>query len=220
MSLPPPSAPVPNFATPDDAAVGLGDRLATARALAEAARGSEDRTRHALYAAIGTAYDFALAAAQAPEEFAELVAESGLTIQERAPMTPVVKLVFGAGYDKTRLTEFATALNHAQRIGLEQGALSQFLAATPGGLKAVVSEERRLKREEKGKAPAPRTGPRDALARQLRQLEHAPLAAVPSAGSEFTLLVARRLPGGEAVLLGEVADDVALLEKAAKKLLG
>lgn len=204
----------------DGAPVGLGDRLATARALAEAARGSEDRTRHALYQAIGTAYDFALAAAQAPEEFAELVAESGLTIQERAPMTPVVKLVFGAGYDKTRLTEFATALNHAQRIGLEQGALSQFLAATPGGLKAVVSEERRLKREEKGKAPAPRTGPRDALARQLRQLEHAPLAAVPSAGSEFTLLVARRLPGGEAVLLGEVADDVALLEKAAKKLLG
>ena len=209
----------PDLATPDDAAVGLGDRLATARALAEAARGSEDRTRHALYAAIGTAYDFALAAAQAPEEFAELVAESGLTIQDRAPMTPVVKLVFGADYDKTRLTEFATALNHAQRIGVEPGTLARFLSEKTGGLKAVVSEERRLKREEKGKAAAPRTSPRDALARQLRQLDHAPLSAVSPEGSEFTLLVARRLPGGEAVLLGEVADDVALLEKAVKKLL-
>lgn len=210
----------PPVASHDGAPAGLGERLATARALAEAARGSEDRTRHALYDAIGTAYDFALAAAQHPEEFAELVAGSGLTIQERAPMTPVVKLVFGAGYDKTRLTEFATALNHAQRIGLDQGALAQFLAATPGGLKAVVSEERRLKREEKGKAPAPRMTPRDALTRQLRQLDHTPLAAVAPDGSEFTLLVARRLPGGEAVLLGEVADDIALLEKAAKKLLG
>ena len=135
-------------------------------------------------------------------------------------MTPIVKLVFGADYDKARLTEYATALNHAQRIGLEQGALAQFLAATPGGLKAIVSEERRLKREEKGPATAPRTSPREALARQLRQLDHAPLSAISSDGSEFTLLVARRLPGGNAVLLGEVADDVALLEKAAKKLLG
>ena len=204
----------------DHAPMGLGDWLATARALAEAARGSEDRTRQALYEAIGKAYDFALEAARAPEEFADLVAQSGLIMQDRAPMTPIVKLVFGADYDKARLTEYATALNHAQRIGLEQGALAQFLAATPGGLKAVVSEERRLKCEEKGKAPAPRTSPRDALVRQLRQLGHAPLAAISPEGSEFTLLVARRLPGGEAVLLGEVADDVALLEKAAKKLLG
>ena len=135
-------------------------------------------------------------------------------------MTPIVKLVFGADYDKTRLAEFAAALSHALRIGLEQGALSPFLAAKAGGLKAVVSEERRLKREEKGRAPAVRTGPREALARQLRQLDHAPLAALSSAGSEFTLLVARRLASGETVLLGELADDIELLEKAAKKLIG
>ena len=210
--------PIP--ASAEAGPVELGEWLAAARALAETARGSEDRTRQALYEAIGTAYDFALEAARAPEEFADLVAESGLAMQERAPMTPVVKLVFGADYDKTRLTEYAAALNHAKRIGLGQGALSQFLAATPGGLKAIVSEERRLKREEKGPATAPRTSPREALARQLRQLDHAPLSAISSDGSEFTLLVARRLPGGNAVLLGEVADDVALLEKAAKKLLG
>ena len=35
--------------------------------------------------------------------------------QARAPMTPIVKLVFGADYDKTRLTEFAAALSYAER---------------------------------------------------------------------------------------------------------
>lgn len=203
-----------------EADMGLGDWLASARELAEAARGSEDRTRSALYEAIGKAYDFSLAAAEAPEEFAELVAESGLTVQDRAPLTPVVKLVFGADYDKTRLTEYATALSHAQRLGLGRGALASYLSSAPGGLKGVVSEERRLKREESGKAQELRDCPREALARKLRLLDHAPLDAVAAEGAEFTLLVARRLPSGEVVLLGEVADDIPLLEKAAKKLIG
>jgi hypothetical protein len=204
----------------EEADMGLGDWLASARELAEAARGSEDRTRSALYEAIGKAYDFSLAAAEAPEEFAELVAESGLTVQDRAPLTPVVKLVFGADYDKTRLTEYATALSHAQRLGLGRGALASYLSSAPGGLKGVVSEERRLKREESGKAQDQRDCPREALAKKLRLLDHAPLDAVAAEGAEFTLLVARRLPSGEVVLLGEVADDIPLLEKAAKKLIG
>ena len=203
----------------DEAAdMGLADWLASARELAEAARGSEDRTRHALYAAIGKAYDFSLAASDAPEDFAELVADSGLTVQDRAPMTPVVKLVFGADYDKTRLTEFATALSHAQRLGLPQGGLGEYLRSAPGGLKGVVTEERRIKREESGKPADLRDEPRETLAKKLRQLDHMPLASVASEGSEFTLLVARRLPSGEVVLLGEVGDDVALLERAARKL--
>jgi hypothetical protein len=203
----------------DPADMELGDWLASARELAQAAKGSEDRTRQALYAAIGRAYDFALAAAAAPEDFDEIVADSGLTVQERAPMTPVVKLVFGADYDKTRLTEYASALGHAQRLGLGRGELAGYLASAPGGLKGVVTEERRLRREESGKPTIERDTPREAMARKLRRLDHAPLDAVPATGSEFTLLVARRLPTGEVVLLGEVADDVPLLERAARKLL-
>jgi hypothetical protein len=203
----------------DPDAMGLADWLASARELAEAARGSEDRTRQALYGAIGRAYDFALAAGDAPEEFAELVADSGLTVQDRAPLTPVVKLVFGAEYDKTRLAEFTSALGHAQRLRIERGAFAGYLTQTPGGLKGVVAEERRLKREESGKPAVVRDVPRQALARKLRKLDHVPLDAVPAEGSEFTLLVARRLPSGEVVVLGEVADDVALLERAARKIL-
>jgi hypothetical protein len=197
----------------------LADWLASARELAEVARGTEDRTRQALYAAIGRAYDFSLAAAEQPQEFAELAAESGLTIQDRAPLTPVVKLVFGIDYDKTRLAEFAAALSLARRRGLERGSLAGYLTQAPGGLKGVVSEERRLKREESGKPAVIRDAPREALARKLRKLDHMALEAVPAEGSEFTLLVARRLPSGEVVVLGEVADDVALLERAARKIL-
>ena len=204
----------------DASEMGLADWLASARELAEAARGSEDRTRSALYAAIGKAYDFSLAAADAPEEFTELVTDSGLTVQDRAPMTPVVKLVFGADYDKTRLTEYATALSHAQRLGLSQGALSGYLGSAPGGLKGVVTEERRFKRGETGKPVAVRDTLRSGLAKKLRKLDYAPLATVAADGAEFTLLVARRLPSGEVVLLGEVAHDIPLLEKAAKTLLG
>jgi hypothetical protein len=58
------------------------------------------------------------------------------------------------------------------------------------------------------------------LGRKLRKLETTPLNAVPGEGSEFTLLVARRLPAGEVVLLGEIGDDVPLLERAARKLIG
>ena len=209
----------PVFDTAEASDMALADWLASARELADAAIGSEDRTRQALYAAIGRAYDFSLAAADAPAEFDDLVADSGLTVQDRAPMTPVVKLVFGADYDKTRLTEYASALSHAHRLGLDRGSLSRFLVDFPGGLKGVVTEERRLKRDESGKPAEQRDTPREALARKLRKLDYAPLDAVAPEGSEFTLLVARRLPDGQVVLLGEIADDVGLLERAARKLI-
>jgi hypothetical protein len=201
--------------------MSLGDWLASARELAAAAKGAEDRTRQALYAAIGRAYDFSLAAQSAPDEYAALVAESGLTIQDRAPLTPLVKLVFGGDYDKTRLTEFAAALGHGHRLGLERGTFAQFLGEAPGGLKGIVKAERRLRREEAGKdAPVRENTARDKVMQELRMLAPRTIAELSGEGSEFTLLVARRLPGGEVVLLGEVPDDAALLERAARRLIG
>jgi len=209
------------LADADTADMGLAVLLATARESAERARLSEDRSHQALYAAIGRAYDFSLAVAEAePGDFQELLADAGLTVQERAPLTPVVKLVFGADYDKTRLAEFATVLGYAHRLDLPRGTLAEHLSQAPGGLKGVVAAERRLRREEAGKLVAPREAPRKAIQRKLRKLAHQPLAAVSNEGSEFTLLVARRLADGEVVLLGEVGDDVPLLERAAKKLIG
>ncbi|GGC04109.1 hypothetical protein GCM10011494_23200 [Novosphingobium endophyticum] len=206
-------APLPSSA----GLMGLGDWLASARELALAARSSEERSRQALYSAIGRAYDFALAAAEAPDEFAELVADAGLKVQDRAPLIPLVKLVFGADYDKTRLTEFATVIAHGQRQGLECGALAAFLAEAPGGLKGLVREERRLRRAESGR-DAKLLSRHERLVSGLRDLSPKPIEDV-ARDSEFTVLVARRLESGEVVLLGEVADDQALLDRAARHLL-
>lgn len=197
--------------------MSLGDWLAAAREEALNARSCEERSHQALYEAVGRAFDFALAAAEAPEDFAELVEDAGLKVQERAPLIPLVKLVFGADYDKTRLTEFATIIAHGQRLGLQNGMLSSLLAQTPGGLKALVREERRLRREESGKADKARSA-REALVDGLRRLEPRSFDSV-NATSEFAVLVARRMADGHMVLLGEVSDDEALLDRAARHLL-
>jgi hypothetical protein len=197
----------------------LVDWLASARELAQLARGSEERSRQALYAAISRAHDFAIAAAEAPEEFADMVADAGLTVQERAPMTPLVKLVFGADYDKTRLAEYAAVLSHARRRDIGRGELAGYLANVPGGLKGIVAEERTLRRAETGRPQVRRDAPRPALAGKLREIAPCSLAELPREGKEFTVLVARRLASGEVVVLGEVANDLALLERASKRLL-
>ena len=204
----------------DPSEMELGDWLAAAREMAVAARGNEERTREALYEAIGRAYDFSLAAAEAPAEFEEIVADSGLTAQDRAPMTPVVKLVFGADYDKTRLTEYAAALTHAHRLELPRGTLGEFLREAEGGLKGVVKAERRLRKEEAGKEVEPVDAPRHALAKKLRAMAPQAFDTIDSEGSEFALVMIRRTEDGDVVMLGEVPEDVALVERAARRLLG
>ncbi|KHK92249.1 PAS domain-containing protein [Novosphingobium malaysiense] len=205
------------FPALETAGLALGDLLAMAREEAMNARSSEDRSRRALYEAIGRAYDFALAAAEAEDDFAELVQDAGLKVQERAPLIPLVKLVFGIDYDKTRLTEFATVIAHGQRLGIACGGLSKLLIESPGGLKALVREERRLRREESGKDSNPRNA-HEKLVAGLRQLAPRPLESV-ARDSEFAVVVARRLENGDVVLLGEVCDDEALLDRAARRLL-
>jgi hypothetical protein len=202
---------------PDPAEMELGDWLASARELATVALTSEDRTRNALYEAIGRAYDFSLAASERPEDFDELLTDAGIPMQDRAPMTPVVKLVFGADYDKTRLTEYAAALSHARRLTLPRGSLGDFLRNAEGGLKGVVRAERALRREESGKAA---TDPREILAARLREMPAIELGEIEPYGGEFALVMIRRSEAGEVAILGEVPEDSALLEKAARKLIG
>ncbi|AWW73290.1 hypothetical protein CD351_02480 [Erythrobacter sp. KY5] len=198
----------------------LYDCLAAARELAQTASVSEDRTRSALYAAVGRAYDFSLAAKDEPQAYEELIEESGLTVQDRAPMTPIVKLVFGHDYDKTRLTEYAAVLSHAHRIGLERGRLAGFLGEADGGLKGVVAAERRLRREEAGKEVEAEGDVRAQLAQKLRELEELTLEALSGEGPEFSLVMVRRDGKGNVALIGEIDDDVKLIERAGKRLVG
>lgn len=210
------SAPPPEAAT-DDAtlslwpeAPALADRLSAARHCAEDAAGADQRSRQALYRALGHAWDFAIAAEDAPDDYAELLADAGITVQARAPMTAVAKLVFGIGYDKTRLTEFAAALAWARREAVPAGTLAGRIEAFPGGLKAIVAAERAHRR-------TPAAPDRWA---ELRARLHAapPLAridiAVPGEG-EFVLLVARREADGFAIV-APVAD-ARLVDQAIRK---
>jgi hypothetical protein len=84
------------------------------------------------------AYDFAAVADHRPEEYAELLSDNRIVAQARAPMTPIVKLVFGVGYDKTRLAEYGIALSHGRRLGIGIGGFQSALESHPGGLKGMV----------------------------------------------------------------------------------
>jgi hypothetical protein len=189
---------------------GLADRLSAARDGAEQACHSDQRSRAALYRAIGLAYDFALAAEDAAQDYEELLADAGLKAQARAPMTPVVKLVFGAHYDKTRLTEFAAALSWAKREDLASGALAEAIEGYEGGLKGVVAAERAARR------PAARPDRWDEIRAALHRAPPLARVEIDVPGSdEFVLLVARRDAGGLAIL-APVADR-ALTEQAIRR---
>ena len=188
----------------------LGDWLTAARATAEDAKLADGRSRQALYRALGLAYDFACAAGSAPEEFGALLDEAGIVPQARAPMTAVAKLVFGVHYDKARLTEYAAALAYAARQEIAPGGFLQFIEAQPGGLKALVEAERRLRTPE-GKG----SGWRDAAVARLRSAEVRPLDSLAGNG-EFALVLVRRDSDGQVAPVAAVTDP-ALLDKALRR---
>ena len=189
---------------------GLADRLWAARETAESVKAGEGRTRASLYRALSLAYDFAIAAQQNPEEYAELLEESGVKAQARAPMTPIVKLVFGVDYVKARLTEFAAALAFAQRQDIELGGFKTFIEKQPGGLKALVAAERQARRPE----PKPDTKG-DAARAKLRTAPTMSLSEIP-VEEEFAVVITRRTADGSHEPVA-VVEDEALVERAIRK---
>lgn len=190
-----------------DQNAGLADRLWAARETADAVKAGEGRTRTALYRALSLAYDFALAAREDPDEYAELLEESGVKSQARAPMTPIVKLVFGIDYDKARLTEFAAALSFALRQQIALGDFKSFIEKQPGGLKALVAAERQARR------PEAKSDTKGEIARaRLRSAPTISLADVP-AEEEFAIVLTRRGADGLHQPVA-VVEDEALVERA------
>jgi len=143
-----------------------------------------------------------------------LLSDAGLVAQERARFTPIVKLVFGIGYDKTRLTEFATALQFADRNAVPMGGLAEILSKHEGGLKGIIAAERRAKKVAAGHHVAtPAVDPRS----RLRTARVRDLSEFAGSGEEFVLLVARRDADGNVAIVGAVDSDAALTEKALRK---
>jgi hypothetical protein len=194
-----------------DEDAGLADRLWAARETAESVKAGEGRTRISLYRALSLAYDVALVAERNPEDYAELLEESGVKAQARAPMTPIVKLVFGVDYDKARLTEFAAALSYARRQDVALGDFKDFIEKQTGGLKALVAAERTARRPE----PRPDTRGEAARAR-LRAAPAISLADI-APQEEFAVVVTRRTADGSHEPVA-VLDDESLVERAIRKL--
>jgi len=201
------SVVLPEFELAEDAQ--LGDWLAAARETAEVAKSADSRSRAALYRALGQAYDFALAADEHPDDYGELLRDSRIRAQTRAPMTPVVKLVFGADYDKARLTEYAAALMHGRRRAIARGGMVPFLEGFAGGLKAIVKAERAFRAPAKERPPV--VDKRQALrARPPRVI----IEVEDSGDEEFVVLVARRVSPTGLAVLGPVLGDAALVDRA------
>lgn len=186
----------------------LEDRLAVARNSVEALATIDQRSRTALYRALSQAYDFALAAEADSAAYADILAGAGLKSQERAPMTPIAKLVFGTGYDKTRLAEYAAALSYARRHDLAPGGMFGFLEQQDGGLKAIVKAERDLRRP----AVKPDRGAKARVA-----LAAAPVLgaiALDGIASDFVSLLGRREPDGTLAIIDIATADTSHLVRA------
>ncbi|MBB4640757.1 PAS domain-containing protein [Rhizorhapis suberifaciens] len=196
-----------------DADAPLADWLALARDFAGEAQAVEDRSHSALYRAIGLAYDFALLARNNAQEYAELLQDAGIKVQARAPMTPIVKLIFGANYDKTRLAEYATALDHGMAGQIEKSTLAAYLEAYPGGLKALVRNERLARKQQR----TSQSNPVHEARRKLCSALAIPFEEIATDEEGLAVMVGRREADGSLSIVAAIDGNSVLAERVVRK---
>ncbi|MDF0486658.1 hypothetical protein PX554_00825 [Sphingomonas sp. H39-1-10] len=118
------------------------DHLALARDSAEAVRIAEAEARDALFRTLHRAYALAAATNADPRGYEALLEDAGVRLHLRAPMVPVLELVFGRDYDQARLAEYAAVLAYSHRIGIAADGLRAFLEQAEGGLEGIACAER------------------------------------------------------------------------------
>jgi hypothetical protein len=116
----------------------LQTKLTQVRAKADEARLARQRASAALYEGLSAAYDFAVDAEDAPEEYLKLVEAQGLKIQLRSPMKPVVKLAFDGTCDEGTIKKLEAVLAWALKEELPRGTLLERLEAE-GGIAGVLN---------------------------------------------------------------------------------
>lgn len=221
-SLPPES---PEAATEPEAvpALALTDLLQHGRDRARSVGHVDARSRDRLYTVLADALALYEAAQQDPETYQRTLAEAGIRQQARAPLTPVIKLIFGSQYDKTRITEYATALKYAIAEGQTSATVKNFIASHQGGIKGCVRSARLARRAASGDDSA------DAYSQAVKKLRDTPalgsteLDLALSEDDEFVLLLGRKRAGEGgadiiAVLEEKEASLEALLKRASRQL--
>ena len=116
----------------------LQSKLTEVRAKADEARAAKLRANAALYDGLSAAYDFALDAEDAPEEYLRIVEGAGLKIQLRAPMRPVVKLAFDGMCDDSTIAQLEAVLAWAIDQDLPRGTLGQKIEEA-GGIGPILT---------------------------------------------------------------------------------
>ncbi|MBL4837515.1 MAG: hypothetical protein JKY34_08035 [Kordiimonadaceae bacterium] len=199
-----------------DLAHDLDDLVSAGKRAAKGVSRIDNGSRKSLYGALASALAIYEGATGSEEAYSALLAGEGLKAQKRAPFTPALKIVFGAKYDKTRLTEYAATLSFAVRRSIKSQDLAVFIENTPGGIKGCVQQERALKRQNVGTPEYSRH----------QKAVSALLAAAPVAletintDEDFCLVLARRHEGGGVEILGkadvgQTAFDAAIRNIAA-----
>jgi len=124
---------------PSSASEGtLQSKLTEVRSKADEARMAKLRANVALYEGLGAAYDFALDAEDAPEEYLRIVEGAGLKIQLRSPMRPVVKLAFDGMCDDSMIAQLEAVLAWALDQELPRGTLAKHIEEA-GGIGPILN---------------------------------------------------------------------------------
>ena len=120
----------------------LQSKLTEVRSKADEAKAARLRSEALLVEGLSAAYDFALDAEEAPEEYLKLVEAQGLKIQLRSPMKPVVRLAFDGYCDESTIKDFEAVLAWALKADLPKGSLAERIEAE-GGIAEVLSGAKR-----------------------------------------------------------------------------
>ncbi len=178
----------------------------------------DNGNRTSLYGALAAALALYESAQENPNAYAALLQEAGLRTQARAPFTPALKLVFGAQYDKTRLTEYAAAIAYAVRQGKTSASLLEFLNTIPGGIKGCVHKERMLKRREAGTPAHSRQQEAEATLKSAPKVALKNLDTLEDTDGDFCLVLARKRDGGGLEALGCPDISKATLDTAVRQI--
>jgi hypothetical protein len=138
--LPSPEEPSTNEPSPHLEGT-LETKLTEVRAKADEARQAKLRANSALYEGLSAAYDFALDAEDAPEEYLKLVQAEGLKIQLRSPMKPVAKLAFDGMCDDMTIQQLEAILAWAFDEELPRGTLAERIEAE-GGITPILTRQK------------------------------------------------------------------------------
>lgn len=196
----------------------LFDMLAQCQTKAADLARFDSRSRAALYETLSLGYDFHLVSQRRQEAYQDLLEKTGISVQTRAPVTPIVKLIFGQAYDKTRVTEYAAALGYADREGVPQGEFQAFVESFEGGIKAMVKAERAARNSARGNHVIDQLEAAKTTLRSRPALMTLDADAVSAGGDdEFVLMVARRDASGGYAVLDAVKTGKSTLEAALKK---